>query len=95
MRAPRVFGVHQVVDFNIPPQLEGAGNRVVDHARGVSGFKVGGSEETVHLRGADKAFPVMGALGQELQHIFRAHDGEDPGFEVAIDRGNHELSAGT
>src|SRR5690554_4526199 len=81
--------VHQVVYVDITAQLVAFGDGVVGHTGKLAHVQPGVAQVVGHFRGPDELLPLVGALGQHVQHVFRAHNGKQEGLRVTVD-GRHK-----
>src|SRR5690554_5922119 len=85
--------VHQVVDVDITAQLVAFGDGVVGHTGKLAHVQPGVAQVVGHFRGPDELLPLVGALGQHVQHVFRAHNGKQEGLRVAVDGRHKQVAA--
>src|SRR6476659_9841827 len=84
----------QVVHAHVAPERIRLRHRVVGHAGEIEDREARLAAGARELRGADEARVLVRALGQQVQHVFRADDREQEGLRVAVDGGEEDEAAG-
>src|SRR5258706_8483965 len=100
-RTPRAFmsslrppAREHVVDVGVAAEREAAREWLIGHAFDFDHVELGRARCACEFARADEARVFVRAFRQELQDVFGADDGEQEGFEIAVDGREENPAAG-
>ena len=82
----------QVIHVGVFAKRVSLGERVIGHSDQFLRVQSGGAAMARQLRGFHEFREVVGSLGQKLEYVLRAYDGEQIRFGIAVDGGKEYMA---